>query len=162
MRTPTNFKNGVAIQPNAEMTRATHLSLMESEVVILYNSLDGWEEFGSDRIPDVYGIQQKLLIYGKIYELLGELAGECERFVLWCDAKKKNEYETYMIENENEPGTMKMKEIHASKVGHKYRTNRDYFKGLAELWRNRMDTTKEKINILKWMIKDSHEANRGN
>lgn len=162
MRNPTNFQNGIAIQPNAEMTRAAHLSKLESEVVALYNSLDGWDEFGPDHIPNVYNIQRKLLIYGGIYEILGELAGECERFAVWCDAKKKNEYEIYMIANENNPGTSKMKEIHANKAGQKYRINRDYFKGLSILWRNRMETTKEAINILKWLIRDAHQSGMGN
>jgi hypothetical protein len=162
MRSPTDFKKGIAVQPNPEMTRASHLKDMESKLVTLYTSLDGWDEFGPDKIPLVYNIQQKLLIYGKIYEMLGELAGECERFGTWCDAHKKNEFEQYMMEHEKTGEPVKYKEIKANIAGKKYRVNRDYFNGLAGLWRNRMETTKEQINILKWMIRDAHEAGRGN
>lgn len=161
MRNPTDFKKGISIQPNPEMTRADHMRRMETDLVTLYNSLDGWAEFSQDGIPLVYNIQQKLLIYSKIYELLGELAGECERFSIWCDAHKKNIFEEYMIQVEADPGTVKMKEIRANNQAKKYRLNRDHFKGLGELWRNRMITTQETINILKWMIRDAHESNKG-
>lgn len=162
MNSPTDFKKGISIQPNPEITRADHLKSMEQKLIALYNSLDGWDEFGADRIPLVYNIQQKLLIYREIYEALGELAGECERFALWCDAHKKNVYEEYMVNNEQTPGTAKYKEIHANVAGKKYRINRDYFMGLAKLWERRRESTLEAINILKWMIKDSHESMRGN
>jgi hypothetical protein len=162
MKTPTDFKKGIAVQPNPEMTRASHLRELEQKLIVLYTSLEGWPEFGADDIPLVYNVQRKLLIYGDIYQYLGELAGECERFALWCDAHKKNEYEQYMEANEQTPGTAKFKEIRANIAGKKYRTNRDYFKGLAELWRNRMETTKEQIQILKWIIRDAHEAGKGN
>jgi hypothetical protein len=162
MRNPTDFKRNIAIQPNPEMTRAGHLKRLEEELITLYTSLDGWDEFGPDKIPLVYNIQQKLLIYGKIYETLGELAGECERFGLWCDAHKKNEYEKYMTDHKDGTDPVKYKEINANIAGKKYRVNRDYFNGLAGLWRNRMETTKEQINILKWMIRDAHESMKGN
>lgn len=162
MKTPTDFKKGIAIQPNPQMTRASHLSELETKLLRLYNSLEGWDEFGPDGIPLVYNVQRKLLIYGDILEHLGELAGECERFALWCDSHKKNEYEKYMKEHEQTPGVVKHKENSAHMAGHKYRVNRDYFKGLAGLWRNRMETTNEKIQILKWIIRDAHEAGKGN
>jgi hypothetical protein len=162
MKNPTDFKKGISIQPNPEMTRADHLKVLERDLVGLYNSLEEWPEFGPDNIPMVFHVQKKLLIYGEILEILGELAGECERFALWCDAHKKNKYEEFMEANENATGAVKYKEIRANVAGKKYRVNRDYFKGLAELWRNRMETTKEKIQILKWIIRDAHEAGRGN
>ena len=162
MNSPTDFKKGIEIQGNPEKTRADHLNAMEQKLIMLYNTLDGWDEFGLDRIPNVYNIQQKLLIYRDIYELLGELAGECIRFSLWCDAKKKGQYESFMLENETGPGTAKFKEIKAHVAGQKYRENRDYFKGLAELWERRRSGVLESINILKWMIRDLHESNRGN
>lgn len=162
MKNPTDFKKGIAIQPNPEMTRAAHLTTMESELVALYNSLDGWEEF-IDGIANVFNIQRKLLIYMDIYTILGELAGECERFSLWCDARKKGEYESYMMEHEQDrESTAKYKEIKANIQGQKYRVNRDYFKGLSILWRERRESTKEAINVLKWMIRDAHEARNGN
>lgn len=162
MNNPTDFQKGIAIQPNPEMTRVSHLREMETKLITLYNNLDGWDEFGPDRIPLVYNIQMKLLIYKEIYQVLGELAGECERFGLWCDAKKKNTYEQYMVANEKEAGTAKYKEIHANVAGNKYRINRDYFMGLSKLWERRRESTLEAINILKWMIKDVHEAGKGN
>lgn len=161
MINPTDFKKGVEIQDNPETTRADHLGAMETNLLTLYNNLEGWEEFGPDRIPNVHNVQRKLLVYSEIYLHLAELAGECERFALWCDAKKKNEYEKYMIAHENEKGSAKYKEIHANRAGHKYRLNRDHFRGLAGLWRNRMEATREAINILKWIIRDAHEANKG-
>lgn len=163
MNNPTDFKKGIAVQPNPEMTRAAHLKDMEQKLITLYNSLDGWEEFSKDGIPLVFNIQKKLLIYQEIYNYLGELAGECERFALWCDARKKNEYEEWMVENEEDRSrTGKMKEIHANIAGKKYRVNRDYFNGLAKLWERRRESTIEAINILKWMIRDAHEAGKGN
>jgi hypothetical protein len=158
---PTDFKKGIAVQPNAEMTRANHLSVLESDLVSLYNSLDGWDLFTPEKIPLVYNIQQQLLIYGKIYEVYGDLAGECERFALWCDSHKKNEYEQYMSEHEKDADPVKYREIKANIAGKKYRVNRDYFRGLAGMWRNRMETTLEQINILKWIVKDAHEAMKG-
>lgn len=161
MINPTDFKKGVHIQENPETTRADHLAAMESKLLLLYDGLQGWEEFNHDKIPNVYNVQRKLLVYSEIYQHLAELAGECERFALWCDSKKKNEYEKYMVINEKQPGTAKYKEIHANKAGQKYRINRDYFRGLAGLWRNRMEATREAINVLKWIIRDAHEANKG-
>jgi hypothetical protein len=162
MNNPTDFKKGITIQPNPEMTRADHLKAMEQRLVVLYDTLNGWDEFGPDRIPLVYNIQKKLLIYRDIYELLGELAAECIRFGLWCDAKKKGVYEKYMMDHERDPDTAKYKEIKANIAGQKYRENRDYFKGLAEAWERRRSSTLESINILKWMIRDAHEAGKGN
>lgn len=162
MRSPTDFKTGINIQPNPEMTRADHMAAMEGQLLTLYTSLEGWPEFNLDKIPNVYNIQRKLLIYSEIYILLGELSGECERFAIWCDAKKKGMYEDFMLQNEKAAGTAKFKEIRAHHSAQKYRLNRDHFKGLAVLWRNRMETTREAINILKWMIKDAHEASKGN
>jgi hypothetical protein len=162
MKSPTDFKKGISIQPNPEMTRADHLKDMESKLITLYNTIEGIDEFGPDKIVLVHNIQQKLLLYRDIYEILGELAGECERFGMWCDAKKKNEYEQYMDEHERGEGTVKYKEIRANIAGKKYRINRDYFIGLAKLWERRRESTLEAINILKWMIRDAHESGRGN
>ena len=156
MKSPTDFKKGISIQPNPEMTRATHLKDMEQKLIGYYNSLDGWEEFGPDKIPLVYEIQQKLLLYSKIHELLGELAGECERFSLWCDAKKKNSFEKFVADNKGKYATVKEMENAANIEGQKYRINRDYFMGLSKLWDRRRDSTKEAIQILKWLIRDAH------
>ena len=163
MNNPADFKNGVNIQTDPGKTRLDYMNELESNLLGLYNSLEGWAEFSKDNIPLVYNIQRKLLIYGQIYEYLGDLAEECERFALWCDAHKKNEFEKYMVEHEKTVGmTAKYKEIHANIAGKKFRVNRDYFKGLAGMWRSRKDSTRENINILKWMIRDVHEAKAGN
>jgi hypothetical protein len=162
VNSPTDFKKGISIQPNPEMTRADHLKELENQLVVLYTSLEGWPEFGPDNIPLVFNIQQKLLIYKEIYTILGELSGECIRFSLWCDAKKKGEYEQYMIEHEKGADPVKYRELKANRAGQKYRVNRDYFRGLSELWERRRAGTLESINILKWMIRDAHEARSGN
>jgi hypothetical protein len=162
MKNPTDFKKGITIQPNPEMTRADHLKELEQQLIVFYNTIEGIEEFGPDRIPNVHNIQRKLLLYRDIYTTLGELAGECERFSLWCDAKKKNEYEKYLKEHARSHHTVKEAENMANIQGQKYRINRDYFMGLSKLWERRRESTLEAINILKWMIRDAHEAKNGN
>lgn len=162
MKSPTDFKKGISIQPNPELTRADHLKAMEQKLVLLYDSLEGWPEFSVDNIPLVFNIQKKLLIYREIFELLGELSGECERFSLWCDAKKKNIFEKYIDEHAKKHATVKEAENRANIEGQKYRLNRDYFKGLSGLWERRREGTLESINILKWMIRDAHEVGKGN
>lgn len=161
MNRPTDFKKGITLHEDAQQTRALHMEKLEARLIEEYKSLDDWETFSKDGTPLVYEIQKQLLIKGEIMRILGDLAGECERFALWCDAHKKNEREQYLIKNQSSAETAKMREIKADMAGKKYRINRDYFKGLGVFWRNRIETTKEEINILKWIIKDAHKAKEG-
>lgn len=159
---PIDFKEDLKINDDPKHTRLDYLTAMEERLVMLYDTLEGWPEFGPDNHIMVYNIQKKLLIYNQIYELIGDISGECERFALWCDAKKKNVRDQYLLEHANDPGTVKMKELRADTMGKKYRLNRDYFRGLAKFWDNRRESTREAINVLKWLIRDAHEQIKGN
>jgi hypothetical protein len=160
---PIEINKDTEINLDGKQTAGMHLNHLLTKLNKSYERLYAvGPVLMKDRIPNVFNTQRRILALNEIFALLADLASECERFELWCDVQRKLTAEKYMLEVEHENGTIKYKELHANVQAERYRVNRDYFKGLAIMWRNRMTATNEEIQSLKWVIRDAHEVGRGN